>query len=404
MEASNNRIAECGRRLMLSRMRILNENGFYGLLLMHMKFMLDEECSTAATDGEIIYFAPNFLSSLTDCELDFVMMHEVLHAALRHTSRGGNYDPEVFNIACDIVVNANILLSNEMDFDSISIGGQEMMHLAPNGREGYEYTAEAVYEMFPTERRTGVKLSHKKSGGTRDARFDDHSRWGTAADGGILRDQWTKRLQEASVAMQNRGGEGIGVIPLGVERLLKELRTPQTDWKEILAAFIQEEITDYSLMPPDRRFDDSPFFLPDFNEKADTAQDILFMIDTSGSMGDDEVAAVYSEVKGAVDQFDGALCGWLGFFDAEVIAPRPFNDEASLRMIKPCGGGGTDFYVIFQYVKEHMKEHLPAMIIVLTDGYAPFPEEWQAMGIPVLWLIINSEATPPWGKTARIKM
>ena len=404
MEASDSRVAECSRRLMQSRLRILNEHGFYGLLLMHMRFMLDEECGTAATDGETIYFDPAFLSSLTDRELDFVMMHEVLHAALRHTSRGGNYDPEVFNIACDIVVNANILLSNDMDFDYISIGGQELMHLAPNGREGYEYTAEAVYEMFPTKRCAGVKLSHKNARGTKDAGFDDHSRWGAKADGGILRDQWTKRLCEAAVAMESRGNKGRGIVPLGVERLLKELRTPQTDWKEILAAFIQEEITDYSLMPPDRRFDGSPFFLPDFNERADTARDILFMIDTSGSMGDDHITAVYSEVKGAIDQFDGALCGWLGFFDAEVIAPRPFNDEASLRVIKPCGGGGTDFCVIFQYVREHMQGHTPAMIIILTDGYAPFPEERQAMGIPVLWLIINSEATPPWGKTARIKM
>lgn len=49
--------------------------------------------------------------------------------------------------------------------------------------------------------------------------------------------------------------------------LLKELRKPQTDWRKILNDFIQEEIVDYSFTPPDRRFDDSPFFLPDFNDK-----------------------------------------------------------------------------------------------------------------------------------------
>ena len=35
--------------------------------------------------------------------------------------------------------------------------------------------------------------------------------------------------------------------------------------------FIQEEVVDYSFTPPDRRFDDSPFFLPDFNGKEDPA-------------------------------------------------------------------------------------------------------------------------------------
>lgn len=63
--------------------------------------------------------------------------------------------------------------------------------------------------------------------------------------------------------------------------------------------FIQEEVVDYSFAPPDRRFDDSPFFLPDFNGKEDRVEDILFMIDTSGSMSDDMIAAAYSEVKGA---------------------------------------------------------------------------------------------------------
>ena len=43
-------------------------------------------------------------------------------------------------------------------------------------------------------------------------------------------------------------------------------------------------------------------------------------------------------------------------------------------------------------------------IIILTDGYAPFPKEHLAMGIPVLWLLNNEEVKPPWGKVARIKV
>ena len=49
-------------------------------------------------------------------------------------------------------------------------------------------------------------------------------------------------------------------------------------------------------------------------------------------------------------------------------------------------------------------EQPPASIIVLTDGYAPFPKEEAAMGIPTLWLINNDDVTPPWGKVARIKV
>lgn len=193
-----------------------------------------------------------------------------------------------------------------------------------------------------------------------------------------------------------------GLLPAFAERILKELKKTQTDWRTILNDFIQEEVVDYSFAPPDRRFDDSPFFLPDFNGKEDRVEDILFMIDTSGSMSDDMIAAAYSEVKGAIDQFNGKLKGWLGFFDAAIIKPQPFSDENEFKIIKPAGGGGTDFQIIFEYVFHHMSDKLPASIIILSDGYAPFPLEKLAGGIPVLWLLNNEEVNPPWGKVARI--
>lgn len=130
-------------------MRILMKNGFYGLLLMHMGFALDSEIPTACTDGRKIYFCPKFINELSDGELDFVLMHEILHVALRHCLRTGDRDPQLFNIACDIVVNSNILLAEGMDINAVTIKKYgALMHKAPNGEEGNKYTAEEVYEML----------------------------------------------------------------------------------------------------------------------------------------------------------------------------------------------------------------------------------------------------------------
>ncbi|MBQ7568842.1 hypothetical protein IJT17_08565, partial [bacterium] len=126
--------------------------------------------------------------------------------------------------------------------------------------------------------------------------------------------------------------------------------------------------------------------------------------DTSGSMSDAQITAAYSEIKGAIDQYNGKLKGWLGFFDAAIIEPQPFNDEEEFRAIRPAGGGGTDFQIIFEYVAKHMEDNPPASIIILTDGYAPFPQETLVNGIPTLWLINNDDVKPPWGKVARIKV
>ena len=435
MALSESKIKGCIKRLLLSRMRILYNHGFYGLLLMHMIYAVSEEIETACTDGVRITFGIDFLDSLSDSELDFVMMHEILHVVLQHCFRGDVEDPEAYNIAADIVVNSNIMLENGMKASSITLSKYGIaMHVAPDGKEGHEYTAEQVYAMLPKNLNKkgnnkspgsavgGAKKENKKgnnkSPGSADGRakkeiakdkhqpvwvWDDHSQWGKYEEDDTLRDVWVKRFEDAAEAIKIRDPSNArGLLPAFAERILKELKKTQTDWRTILNDFIQEEVVDYSFTPPDRRFDDSPFFLPDFNGKEDRVEDILFMIDTSGSMSDDMIAAAYSEVKGAIDQFNGKLKGWLGFFDAAIIKPQPFSDENEFKTIKPAGGGGTDFQIIFEYVFHHMSDKLPASIIILSDGDAPFPLEKLAGGIPVLWLLNNEEVNPPWGKVARI--
>lgn len=405
MELSNDKKIEYMKRLLKSRMRILVNNGFYGLLLMHMVYTLDSRCETAATDGKRMYFSPDFLDELSDSELDFIMMHEIMHVVLQHCLRQGDRDNELFNVACDIVVNSNILLSENMNNQFITLKKYgESMHIAPDGKEGYEYTAEQVYGMLQATQGGNLGNDLNGSAGENDW-WDDHTRWGTEAENEILKDIWKKRFEDAYEAMEVRkANKQRGSIPLFAERLFKQLRNAQTDWRRILNEFIQQEIVDYSFTPPDRRFDDNPFFLPDFNEKDDRPEDILFMIDTSGSMSDEMITAAYSEVKGAIDQFDGKLKGWLGFFDADVVEPRYFEGEDEFRVIKPKGGGGTSFRAVFNYVYNNMQDKMPVCIIILTDGYAPFHDESIAMGIPVLWLLNNQDVTPPWGKVARIEI
>ena len=398
MALAESQIRECVRRLQLSRMRILSHHGFYGLLLMHMRYFVDERIKTAATNGVQITFAPNFLETLSDRELDFVMMHEVLHVVLQHCTREGKRDHERFNIACDIVVNSNILLENGGDITTITLRKWgESMHLAPDGKEGHLYTAEQVYEMLPP--------TPPPESGLSIPRWDDHSQWPDDEDSPMVRDLWVKRFADACEAITVREKmTGRGMLPVFAKRLLGQLLKPQTDWRTILNEFVHPQLGDYSFSPPDRRFGDGPFFLPDLNDYVDDGyvEKVLFMADTSGSISDDELTVTFSEIKGAVDQFDGKLQGWLGFFDAAIIEPVAFESVDELMKIKPAGGGGTDFGIIFSYVRQHMQEDIPSCIVILTDGYAPFPKEAEAMGIPVLWLINNDRIQPPWGKVARI--
>ena len=527
MDKFDKRTYEIIKRLQNARLNLLSKQPFYALLLLHMKFALDITCETAYTDGNRIAFNPDFMDAISDKELEFVLMHEVLHAALGHPfRRQSDYDTECYDKACDIVVNSNILYSFNMDISSITLKKFGVsMHLTPSGKEGYKFTVEEVYnellkasgktqknsnlgsgnggngsgidgllegqggkdenkteESNDQEDSSNNKSNKGKGGGNgecdgsgdgdgnnrgksskglangsgkgksgkgqgsggggeiteddlnvliaellkgravhgkvdpnssiiddkiedseKQGVVDDHSFWNGDDEDNIGRDTWLNRMIDATdIIARSEGGKGRGTTPLAAQRVVEEIKNPVLDWRTILNEFVQEEICDYSFSPPDKRMEDSPFFLPDFNEKDESIKDILFMIDTSGSMSDVQITECYSEIYGAIGQFGGKLQGKLGFFDAVVVEPIPFENEDEFKIIRPKGGGGTSFDIIFDYVEKEMEEEPPVSIVILTDGYAPIPDESRAGGIPVLWIINNDSVTPPWGKIARI--
>lgn len=508
MEKFDKTAYEIVRRLQSARLSLIKKQPFYAYLLLHMRFAVDLTCETAYTDGVRIAFNPDFINELSDEELEFVLMHEVLHVVLEHPFRKqSDYDLETFDIACDIVVNSNILYSFGMDLKRITLKKYGVsMHLAPSGEEGFMFDVDQVYRELMRQKANNAENSSEEScddcgevfsckteekspsgedtesdnstgedsaGGdhecvknpslnpsssassgkgknskspvfkgtksdsddiseddmnamiaglltrqvepednetgidekenNRQGLIDDHSFWNGDDEDNSSRATWLNRMIEATELVKiSSSSTSCGNVPLCAERIIEKFTNPVLDWRTILNDFVQEEICDYSFAPPDKRMQDCEFFLPDFNEKDNKIENILFMVDTSGSMSDEQITECYSEIYGAITQFDGKLAGKLGFFDGVVVDPVPFENEEELKIIRPVGGGGTNFHIIFDYVEREMSDQLPVSIVILTDGYAPFPEESSAMGIPVLWIINNDNATPPWGKIARI--
>ena len=123
------------------------------------------------------------------------------------------------------------------------------------------------------------------------------------------------------------------------------------------------------------------------------------MVDTSGSINDRALATVYSEIKGALEQYDGKLVGRLGFFDEESTEPVPMSTVDDLLSIVPVGGGGTNFYAAFS----SLEKELPSCIIIFTDAEGEFPPEEYARDVPVMWIINGSNNSAPWGKTINLR-
>ena len=160
---------------------------------------------------------------------------------------------------------------------------------------------------------------------------------------------------------------------------------------------------DFFYSPPDRRFLWQDLILPSLclYEEA-RIRGIWFFVDTSGSVSEEMLWRVGGEFRAMLEQNPG-MSGRISFFDTEVTEPVEFESMEQLRECRPVGGGGTSFYSVFRCVREHAQEEMPQAIVILTDGYASFPPEEAAGGIPVLWVIQGSDRRPEWGEYAYLE-
>lgn len=441
------RITRLRNKIQASRSRIMSVSPAYALLLMYVRFVAVSDVKKISTNGRCICFSPDYLDRLYGEELDLLLCHQILHVVTGQIWRPRELKGDDYHFACDIAVSH---LLPEGIFTKERYGHLgEIRRSIPGRREDVSgFTPDEIYFRLPyslyafgdrvrsaylpdddlywdrkndlgqngvlildTPELAGF-LRREKPGGGPGSGTGGGS--GSAAggggeeiggssdgDGARLRRFWRSRAEAALKAAAGSAGQ-YGDDVLLLERAVRPMHQPLVDWKRLLNEFVQESTFDYSFSPPDRRYVETGFFLPDLNEAAFVPREILFMADASGSVDDAELSAAFSEIRGAIEQFGGSLRGKLGFFDADVYPPVGFDSVGDLLRIRPRGGGGTDFRAVFDYIGRRYRNAPPACIVIFTDGDGPYPIERAAMGVPVLWLINNREMTPPWGKTVKL--
>ena len=139
------------------------------------------------------------------------------------------------------------------------------------------------------------------------------------------------------------------------------------DWREVLRMNIQSLIkNDYTFSRPSRKGFGTGIILPGMNN--DETIDISIAIDMSGSISQEDATTFLSEVKGILDQYiDFKINLWT--FDTKVYNPVEItqdNDQEFYNYV-PQGGGGTDFVVNWEYMKD--EDLQPKKFIMFTDGH-----------------------------------
>ena len=203
---------------------------------------------------------------------------------------------------------------------------------------------------------------------------------------------WDEAMHQATSLAKAEGR-----MPGAIEETVWGAHASTVDWRTLLRRYMTDAAKrDYSWSVPNRRFIDSGLYLPSIRSEGIDA--IAVIIDTSGSLDPETLAAFWSEVREVATEIEPERVILLqvdtAVRDAAEYAAGDLPDEIVVR-----GRGGTDFRPGFAWLEEHAIR--PGVCLYLTDmECSRYPEAEPAFD--VLW--VNWGQTPsdwnrePWGE------
>lgn len=389
-------------RLITARIGLLLRHSFFGNLATRLTLTnADEWCSTAATDGLKFYYNSRFIMMLKPKEVEFLVGHEVLHVVYDHIDRRGIRDPQIFNIANDYAVNADLKRHKVGEFITTVPCLYEQKYDGKASEEIYDDLMQNAKKISIDDLIDKMIDDHMDgdSEGDADGDGDGDSKKGKSKRPTMSDEERERVRQEVKQAILNAAQSSeAGTIPKGVERLIKQFTEPVMPWRELIQTNLTSAIrTDFSWMRPSRRSWHMDAVMPGMTPGEEI--DVTVAIDMSGSISNTQAQAFLGEIGGMMNAFDGykvhVFC-----FDTEIYNPANFNSENmdTIDSYEPAGGGGTDFTAIFRYLKDNAIE--PKRLIVFTDGY-PCGSWGDPDYCDTTWVIHGSkDITPPFGSWA----
>ncbi|PZX57251.1 vWA domain-containing protein [Cereibacter changlensis] len=393
----------------------------------------DAEGETAAwTDGRSVFYGPGF-EALAPHEQAGLAAHQVLHIALRHAPRalamrgrfGDRFDEELFNIACDAILNQTLVQAGHALPRPVVLLADLLKAALPGETALTGWDVERLYIRLMADAGKGGKgggegkTAGKAEGkdGKPEAAEAAHALARQKGFGKDLHaapapvegdkeetpdpDAWRERLARA---MEDGRSAGRGIGTLGTGAL--DLPQAHTPWERVLRRLISKAVS-HQPRPdwgrPARRWlaHDSaareegrfqPAFQPARSADRNRAR-VAVAVDTSSSIDDARLGLFAAQVAG-IGRRSGAEVHVLAF-DTVVTGHSRMQGVAWEQEIRGIGfarGGGTDFGPVIAAASALD----PSVIVLLTDLDGPCGPAPKA---PVIWAIPQEEApAPPFGR------
>ena len=362
-------------KLLKAKIELMPRSAFISTIALSMQHIITDATKTADVNGAIIRYNPEFLKGQTIAQFAGLMAHECWHVAYQHLARRGSRDPIIWNCAGDYIINSML---TKAGFE-IPTGGLLDKKYNPDD----DWSTDTVYDDL---------MEEHKDFDTETLMLDLREGEGGGMEGPALDSKVTNIIVRARTQSQ-MSGKAAGEIPDEIERLINELLNPKLPWPVILHKFLDQRVREaYSWARKNRRYP-SDTYLPSLHSYG--LGHLTFAIDTSGSIEDEKLQEMLSEIKGIQEVFNPEHMTVIDC-DSEIHQVHDIDQTTDILSLNFHGGGGTRFQPVLDYVAEHPTQAL----IYFTDLYGESyldPVEY-----PILWICNSDHEPAPIGETVYV--
>jgi len=362
----------------LTRVRIilLQKHFFLGSFLVNLPTRIDPVVKSAETNGEEIVYNPTFIEPLSEQQLLFLYAHEVMHVVLEHTLRIGNRNLEVWQAACDVVVNQLLIDDGIGEFIE---GGIHEPKLYERGKGQVERIYDLLIKNTPDN--APITLDIEIKGESLDKIIPQE---GTAEE---IKEKLEKLRTKVATALST--AKICGNAPKGVERFVEQSLYTSPSCLEVLQDYmVKLKTSNRTFSRPSRRFISRNIYLPSAPPQ-DVVGHIAVCCDTSASVSEEELSYFKGLLEMCRSIYKPALIT-LSYFDYIVHSTQVFEPEDELKVMMK-GGGGTSYHDIWDKF-----ETPPDVCLVLSDMEC---KSWgKKPAYPVVWLSTGRIVKVPFGK------
>lgn len=353
-----------------AKRRLMVKSPFWSVLVLNTPLELTDAVPTAATDGRRIMVNPKFLASLPGGQVEFLLAHEAAHIMFLHAVRVGHRLPRVWNMAADYVIN-HLLTEDGMTFiEGVLLDAR------------YTTTAEQVYDQLIADAEDDKGEGEGEGGIGHDLMPSDMPE----AEAQVHAQKVRQLVAQAATVARMAGKMGAEL-----ERLVGTVLTSTVPWPALLRDALQTVVRDDEAWSRrNRRMAD--VYLP--GRYSLRLESICIIVDTSGSIGAEELSQALAEIRAVAEQTQPETLRVLAA-DIRVVSDEEVDWDSPLNLTFD-GGGGTDMRVPL----EHVEQYNPAAVVLITDGYTPWPTSEPPYNLIVC---CTTDVEVPIGRIVRLR-